>query len=98
MSRIVLTGSADYSIMMLVTKRDKQEGGDKMHGYGQRLRKLRGNKSLEKVAKDLGIATSTLTMYENEQRVPRDHIKIALADYYETTVQAIFFTADGHDT
>lgn len=68
-----------------------------MHGYGARLRTLRGTDSLEKVAKDLGIATSTLTMYENEQRVPRDRIKIALANYYDTTVQAIFFANDSHD-
>ena len=59
--------------------------------YGMRLIKLRGAKSQADVAKSIGIATSTLAMYEREQRVPRDPIKVALASYYGTTVQNIFF-------
>jgi len=62
-----------------------------MAPYGKRLVALRGDKTQEKVAKDLGISTSALAMYETEQRIPRDEVKIALAKYYETTVQAIFF-------
>ena len=56
-----------------------------------RLVKLRGSKSQAEVAKSVGIATSTLGMYETEQRVPRDSIKVALADFYGTSVQDIFF-------
>lgn len=59
--------------------------------YGKRLTKLRGKKSRAKVAKDIGIATSTLAMYETEQRVPRDSIKMELSKYYGVTVQEIFF-------
>lgn len=59
--------------------------------YGKRLIELRGERSQAEVAKAIGIATSTLGMYETEQRVPRDSIKILLADYYGTTVQKIFF-------
>lgn len=59
--------------------------------YGKRLVKLRGTRSQAEVARDIGIATSTLGMYETEQRVPRDPIKVALAAYYGTTVQEIFF-------
>lgn len=62
--------------------------------YGKRLVKLRGEKSQAKVAEDVGIATSTLAMYESEQRVPRDPIKIKLADYFNTSVQAIFYDAE----
>lgn len=62
-----------------------------MSSYGKRLVDLRGEKSQAEVAKAIGIATSTLGMYETEQRIPRDSIKIALAEYYETTVQSIFF-------
>ena len=40
--------------------------------YGKRLIELRGNKSQTEVAKDIGIATSTLGMYETQQRIPRD--------------------------
>ncbi len=65
--------------------------------YGKRLAKLRNGKSQAEVAKSVGIATSTLGMYETEQRMPRDSIKIALADYYGTTVQKIFFTPECHE-
>lgn len=62
-----------------------------MTGYGDKLKKLRGSKSQETVAKDLGISLSALAMYETEQRMPRDEIKIKLANYYNRTVQFIFF-------
>lgn len=65
--------------------------------YGKRLVRLRGEKSQEEVAKAIGIATSTLAMYEIEKRVPRDPIKIAIANYYGTTVQDIFFTPECHE-
>ncbi|MFI3202650.1 MAG: helix-turn-helix transcriptional regulator [Eubacteriales bacterium] len=57
----------------------------------KKLIELRRGKSQSEVAKSIGIATSTLGMYETEQRIPRDSIKIMLADYYNTTVQKIFF-------
>ena len=62
--------------------------------YGKRLAQLRGERSQATVAKELGIAASTLGMYETEQRIPRDSIKIALAKYYNTTVQKIFYEED----
>ena len=65
--------------------------------YGRRLVELRKEKSQSEVAKSIGIATSTLGMYETEQRMPRDSIKIALADYYGTTVQKIFFAPECHE-
>lgn len=52
---------------------------------------LRGEKSREEVANALNIAVSTLAMYELGQRVPRDEIKLKLADYYGVDVQFIFF-------
>ena len=58
---------------------------------GSRLTKLRGNKSQQEVAKAVNISPSTLSMYENGERIPRDAIKERLAAYYETTEQALFF-------
>lgn len=60
---------------------------------GQRLRALRGDKTIENVAADIGISTSALGMYETGQRIPRDEIKVKLAQYFKTTVEAIFFAA-----
>ena len=61
-----------------------------MKGFGEILVRLRGDKTQEVVAKDLGIATSTLGMYELEKRIPRDSVKIKIAEYYHKSVQDIF--------
>ena len=53
---------------------------------------LRGEKSREDVAKALGISVSTLQMYENGQRIPKDEIKIRIANFYNKTVGDIFFS------
>lgn len=55
------------------------------------LKKIRGNKSRNQVAKDLGISISALNMYENAFRIPRDEIKVKIANYYGVSVQSIFF-------
>ena len=57
----------------------------------ERLVNLRGTKSQEEVARATGISPSALSMYENGERVPRDEIKIRLAEYYGTSVEEIFF-------
>lgn len=56
-----------------------------------RLIGLRGKRSQEEVANAIGISSSALSMYENGERVPRDEIKIKLAEYYKTSVEQIFF-------
>lgn len=65
-----------------------------MTGYGEKLKILRGDKSAEEVAKAVGISCSAVGMYEREERIPRDDIKIRLAEYFKTTVQTIFFDPD----
>ena len=67
-----------------------------MGNIGEIWVRLRGEKSQSKVAKDLGISISSLSMYENNQRVPRDEIKLLIAKYYEKTVQEIFFDTKVH--
>lgn len=52
---------------------------------------LRGEKSREEVAFKVGISVSALSMYETGQRVPRDEIKLKIAEYYGVDVQSIFF-------
>ena len=52
---------------------------------------LRGEKSREEVAFSIGISASALSMYETVQRIPRDEIKLKLAEYYGVDVQSIFF-------
>lgn len=63
---------------------------------GYRLRKLRGNTSREAVADAIGISMSAISMYENGERIPRDIIKVRLAEYYKKSVQEIFFDEKCH--
>jgi len=58
---------------------------------GEKLVRLRGEKTQKKVAEDLGISISALSMYETDNRVPRDSIKIRLADYYGVNIGDLFF-------
>ncbi|MBR2963497.1 MAG: helix-turn-helix transcriptional regulator [Lentisphaeria bacterium] len=57
----------------------------------ERLRKARGDTPREVVAAACGISLSAISMYENGERVPRDEIKVKLAEFYNTSVQALFF-------
>lgn len=59
---------------------------------GKKLKALRGERTQKKVADDLNITKSALAMYERDKRVPRDEIKVRIANYYGETVQSIFFT------
>lgn len=63
---------------------------------GQKLREARGERTAEQVAKDNGISISAVYMYENDQRVPRDEIKMRLARYFKTSVEALFFAPKQH--
>lgn len=58
---------------------------------GKRLIALRGDRKPSVVARSVGITQSALANYEAGIRVPRDDVKAALANYYKTTVESIFF-------
>lgn len=59
---------------------------------GQILRKLRGKRSVQIVADAVGISPSAVRMYEAGERIPRDSVKMALAEYYQISVASIFFS------
>ena len=59
---------------------------------GEKLKELRGDRTQSEVANAVGVSTSAIGMFETDQRVPRDETKIALAKYFETTVEELFFT------
>ncbi len=63
---------------------------------GMILRDLRGNKSQEKIASELGITKSAWAMYERDKRVPRDEIKVRIAQHFKKSVQEIFYTHIEH--
>lgn len=63
---------------------------------GERLTKLRGDMPRNSVAKTVGVSVSAIAMYENGERIPRDGIKIKLAEFYARSVQEIFFDKECH--
>ena len=60
---------------------------------GKRIKDLRNqhNMTAEELGKALGISSSAVNMYECGQRVPRDEIKISIAEYFGVSVESIFY-------
>lgn len=61
-----------------------------------RLVELRGDKSRRLVAEDLEITPQMLGAIERGDRNPSLQLAKRIADYYETTVDDIFFNQSGH--
>ena len=57
---------------------------------GMILRKLRGDRTQEEIAAILGITKSSWAMYERDERVPRDEVKMRIANFFGKTVQELF--------
>lgn len=64
---------------------------------GKRLRELRGTRSKEEIAYRMGISVPSVCLYESGKRMPKDDVKVKLADFYGMTVQEIFFPDQGKD-
>lgn len=63
---------------------------------GAKLKQLRGEKTQQEAAEGIGITKSALAMYERDERVPRDEVKIRIADYYGVSVMFLFFNGAEH--
>lgn len=59
---------------------------------GERLRKLRGERSTSTIARAIGVSESSYIKYERDERNPSDSVKKKIADYYGRTVGFIFFS------
>ena len=64
--------------------------------YGEILKDLRGNTPIGEVAEAVGVSKSAMHMYERSERRPRDEVKVRIAEYYKTTVEAIFYALNEH--
>lgn len=67
-----------------------------MTGYGERMKNIRVGRGLtqSEVAAEVGVAISSISMYENEERVPSDTVKVAIANILGVSVGALFFSED----
>lgn len=65
-----------------------------MKTVGERLKKLRldANMSQAEFSRIIEVTPSAIGMYEQDRRVPRDDIKKRISDYYNLSVDSIFFT------
>jgi DNA-binding XRE family transcriptional regulator len=61
-------------------------------GIGRQLCELRGARTQQEIADALEVSVSTIGMYERGERIPKDEIKVKLAELYGKTVQEIFFS------
>lgn len=82
--------------MYNTVEHEKCSKGEENMPYNVMLRKLRGERSQTQVATELGITKSSWAMYERGERVPRDEVKIKIANYFGVSVQEIFFGNQEH--
>lgn len=61
--------------------------------FADKLKQLREEKGISQLelSKQIGVSPSSITMYEQGERVPRDYVKIKIADFFGETVENIFF-------
>ena len=69
-----------------------------MYGFGSTLKTLREERSLSQLqlSEAIGVSPSSITMYEREERIPRDLVKIKLANFFNVSVESIFFAQEQH--
>lgn len=58
-----------------------------------KLIKLRGDKTVTEVAKDVGITRQMLSAIESGSRTPSLEVANKIASYYSSTIDEIFFEA-----
>ena len=57
---------------------------------GKKLRELRGSRTQDEISKELGITKSSYAMYERDERVPRDEVKVRISNFFGVSVQELF--------
>ena len=69
-----------------------------MKQIGATLRMLRDQKGVSVVtaAKGLDVSVSSLSCYEHGTRIPRDKVKIRIAEYYGQPLTSIFYAENVH--
>ena len=65
---------------------------------GTMLKELRGDRSMDEVAKELGCTAMAISLWERGERVPSDDMKIKIAAFYGKSITAIFFNEGVNET
>lgn len=56
-----------------------------------RLIYARGKKSQQEVADAVGVSKNAVSKYESGEMIPADRIKKKLAEYFDMSIEALFF-------
>lgn len=69
------------------------KGGEKVNKelIGKRLIELRGSRTQSEIASAIGVSQSAYAMYESGERIPRDEVKIRIANFHKKSVNSIFY-------
>ena len=67
---------------------------------GKNIKELREarQETMEDLSKAVNTSASAIAMYETGKRIPRDEIKIRIAEHYAVPVESIFFQKKQHET
>lgn len=65
---------------------------------GTMLKELRGERSMDEVAKELGCTAMAISLWERGERIPSDDMKIKIAAFYGKSVTEIFFNGEVNET
>ena len=67
---------------------------------GNRIKGLRESQkeTMLDLSRAIGTSESAIGMYESGQRVPRDEIKIRIAEHFTVPVESIFFPRTQHES
>lgn len=58
---------------------------------GEKIRKLRGKRTMQAVADAIGVSYSSYVKYERDERRPCDDVKKKIANFFGVSVESIFF-------
>lgn len=60
---------------------------------GKTIKEMRIKRGLtaEELAKAVKTSSSAINMYECGQRIPRDEVKIRIADFFGVSIESIFY-------
>jgi len=78
---------------MAYTALDANQIGGTLKG----LREKRGE-TMEELSNAINVSPSAIAMYESGRRIPRDEIKIKIAEHFSRTVESIFYQKKQHDS
>lgn len=59
---------------------------------GAKLKILRGERTQQEVAENIGVCKALISLYESGQRLPSDRIKIRLSEFYQVGIVELFYS------